>query len=268
MKTAGACPEIADLVARAAVRRAAVQLARALMREGGVRVRDLVPQEPTDEPPRPFQRAGRQLVTRGKSHVCDALRPAGAVGLSLQALMAVMDKPLKDAHTRMAYYERIGMVWRRRHERGALHYVLTEVCAPIEGEVLHKGDVPPRQTKGLVGVPESMRPKLPPRPKPKVEKKPKTTGPELSEPQERPLDRAIRLSGAGVSDRKTPPPNETVKVAPHRLAKDAEVVIPAHVQVQRCPGLNHDPRYQIDPTTFTGGDFTAEWDAKRRGGRR
>lgn len=263
MKAPACPPEIADLVARAVVRRAAIGLARALMREGGVRLRDLADGSLEVQAPRPSQKAGRQLVTRRKLQIYEALRPAGAVGLSLQAVMTLMGKDLKSTHSRMAYYEKIGTVWRRRHSDGALHYVLTDACAPIDRERVHKGDPPPRQTKGLPGVPEAMRPKLPPRPPAKPRK-----GPKLMAPVERPLDRAIRLSGACAGERKTPPPIEPVKAVPQKLSAQAEVVIPAHVKVQRCQSLNHDPRYQIDPTTFTGGELTAEWDAKRGGKRK
>lgn len=43
------------------------------------------------------------------------------------------------------------------------------------------------------------------------------------------------------------------------LPADGVVTIPAGVKVTQCPGVNHDPRYQVDATRFGGGELMRDW---------
>jgi hypothetical protein len=58
---------------------------------------------------------------------------------------------------------------------------------------------------------------------------------------------------------------ESIAPPAGKVSRRAEVTVtmPAHVQVQHCPGAERDTRYHVDPATFAGGESMAEWQRLR-----
>lgn len=85
---------------------------------------------------------------------------------------------------------------------------------------------------------------------------PRSAGPQLVTPTERPLERALRLSGAG----RAAVPGVVAKARP----LDGEAIVPEGVRVTVCPS-GQDMRYRVDPAQpVEGAGFMAEW-RRRRG---
>lgn len=225
------------LAERPRVRSAAVALARALLREAGVKLQDLAGDEATDAGP--SSAAPRQLVTppvplpakhgRRRAQIFQLLEQSGEVGVSIQVLMQLLNKTLRSMHSTMYYYEALGQVWRRRHE-GALHYVLSSVCAPLPGVAVKKGDLPPRQVK---------RPTPPKAPRQQPERTAKVP---------KPLPKKE--------------PAAVVHVSEAQLFRSAEPVMPPGVKVTRCPS-GRDTRFTVEGPVV--GEFTRDWLSRRAG---
>lgn len=224
------------LTERPPVRRAAVALARALLREAGVKLQDMGLDEAAAACA--STAAPRQLVTpaepqsarhgQRRSQIFRLLEPPGEVGVSIQVLMQLLNKSLRSMHSTMYYYEGLGQVWRRRHQ-GVLHYVLSSVCAPLPGVAVKKGDLPPRQCKQPTPpkAPRQQGARAPKPPKPLPKKKEQTL---------------------------------VVHVSDAELFRTAEMVIPAGVKVTPCPS-GRDTRFTVEGPVV--GEFTRDWAARR-----
>lgn len=224
------------LAERPRVRSAAAALARALLREAGVKLKDLAFDEATDAGP--SSPAPRQLVTppapqparhgHRRAQIFQLLEQSGEAGVSIQVLMQLLNKTLRSMHSTMYYYETLGQVWRRRHE-GALHYVLSSVCAPLPGVAVKKGDLPPRQVK------RPAPPKVPRQQAARAAKVPKPVPQKEAAP--------------------------VVHVSEAQLFRNAEPVVPPGVKVTQCPS-GRDTRFTVEGPVV--GEFTRDWLAKRK----
>jgi hypothetical protein len=84
----------------------------------------------------------------------------------------------------------------------------------------------------------------------------------------RPIDRAMVATGVVTKEqlrlrKRTPKLVHPPRVDFDHFRPAGDAVVPPGVKFTQCPA-GRDERFTVDPATFCGGEFMADWQAKRR----